>query len=150
MLGSLHIKMPHKGWQQPSEAPAFSACSEPRRSTQKSLGTSSGMQPEVVEKTLFTRLKFPKVSAKENLKLRELADLLMEVHYAKEDGYSPGLSYLDTARGIEPIVTKLPYGLQEKWISAGIKKKMEDGFHHLNSLPDSSALRLRMIQVLSF
>lgn len=106
--------------------------------------------PEVVEKALFTRLdKFPKVSAKENLRLRELADLLMEVQCAKEDGYSPGLSYLDTARGIEPIVTKLPYGSLRV---QGLKKKMEDGFHHLNSLPDSSAMRLRkgMIQVLSF
>ncbi|XP_067282594.1 uncharacterized protein [Pseudorasbora parva] len=84
--------------------------------------------PEVVEKALFMRLdKFPKVSAKENGKLRELADLLMEVQCAKEDGYSPGLSYLDTARGIEPIVTKLPYGLQEKWISAGSRFKEENG-----------------------
>ncbi|KAG1953436.1 hypothetical protein F2P79_009964 [Pimephales promelas] len=84
--------------------------------------------PEVVEKALFTRLdKFPKVLAKENLRLRELADLLMEVQCAKEDGYLPGLSYLDTARGIEPIVAKLPYGLQEKWISAGSKHKEENG-----------------------
>ena len=84
--------------------------------------------PEVVEKALFTRLdKFPRLSVKENLKLRELADLLMEVQCAKEDGYLPGLSYLDTARGIEPIVTKLPYGLQEKWISAGSRYKEGNG-----------------------
>ncbi|XP_063733027.1 uncharacterized protein LOC134860115 [Eleginops maclovinus] len=84
--------------------------------------------PEVIEKALFTRLDaFPRVSAKENLKLRELADLLMEVQCAKEDGYLPGLSYLDTTRGIEPIVTKLPYGLQEKWISAGSKYKEANG-----------------------
>ncbi|KAL2082436.1 hypothetical protein ACEWY4_022254 [Coilia grayii] len=84
--------------------------------------------PEIVEKALFTRLeKFPRVSAKENLKLRELADLLMEVQCAKEDGYLPGLSYLDTTRGIEPIVSKLPYGLQEKWISAGSRFKEENG-----------------------
>lgn len=39
--------------------------------------------PEVVEKALFTRLnKFPMVLAKENLKRRELADLLMEVQCA--------------------------------------------------------------------
>lgn len=36
--------------------------------------------PEVIEKALFTRLdEFPRVSAKENLRLQELADLLMEV-----------------------------------------------------------------------
>ncbi|XP_041926339.1 uncharacterized protein LOC121690066 isoform X1 [Alosa sapidissima] len=83
--------------------------------------------PEVIEKALFTRLDaFPRVSAKENLKLRELSDLLMEVQCAKEDGYLPGLSYLDTTRGIEPIVTKLPYGLQERWVSVGSKYKEEN------------------------
>lgn len=83
--------------------------------------------PEMIEKSLFDRLdNFPRVSAKEHVKLRELADLLMEVQCAKEDGYLPALSYLDTARGIEPIVAKLPYGLQEKWISAGSKHKEEN------------------------
>ena len=83
--------------------------------------------PEIIEKALFDRLdNFPRVSAKEQTKLRELADLLMEVQCAKEDGYLPALSYLDTARGIEPIVGKLPYGLQEKWISVGSKHKEEN------------------------
>lgn len=80
--------------------------------------------PEVVKKALFTGLdKFPRVLVKQNLKLRELGDLLMEVQCAKEEGYLPGLSYLDTACGIEPIVAKLPYGLREKWISAGSRYK---------------------------
>ncbi|KAI7804924.1 hypothetical protein IRJ41_023810 [Triplophysa rosa] len=83
--------------------------------------------PEIIEKALFERLdNFPRVSGKEQVKLRELADLLMEVQCAKEDGYLPALSYLDTARGIEPIVAKLPYGLQEKWISVGSKHKEEN------------------------
>lgn len=43
----------------------------------------------------------------------------MEVQCAKKDGYLPALSYIDTARGIESIVVKLPYGLQDKWISTG-------------------------------
>ena len=83
--------------------------------------------PEIIEKALFDRLdNFPRVSAKEQTKLQELADLLMEVQCAKEDGYLPALSYLDTARGIEPIVGKLPYGLQEKWILVGSKHKEEN------------------------
>ncbi|XP_042281759.1 uncharacterized protein LOC121906755 [Thunnus maccoyii] len=83
--------------------------------------------PEMIERSLFDRLgNFPRVSAKEHVKLRELSDLLMEVQCAKEDGYLPALSYLDTARGIEPIVAKLPYGLQERWISAGSKHKEEN------------------------
>jgi len=64
--------------------------------------------PEIIEKALFDRLdNFPRVSGKEHMKLRDLADLLMEVQCAKEDGYLPALSYLDTARGIGPIVAKL-------------------------------------------
>ncbi|XP_028822925.1 uncharacterized protein LOC114778148, partial [Denticeps clupeoides] len=84
--------------------------------------------PEIIEKSLFDRLSsFPRVSSKEHTKLRELADLLMEVQCAKEDGYLPALSYLDTARGIEPIVAKLPYGLQDKWVSTGSRYKEENG-----------------------
>lgn len=75
--------------------------------------------PEIIEKSLYQRLdNFPKFSKKENAKIRELADLLMQVQCAKEDG---------TSRGIEPLVVKLPYGLQEKWISAGSKYKDENG-----------------------
>ncbi|XP_078809202.1 uncharacterized protein LOC144994598 [Oryzias latipes] len=83
--------------------------------------------PEIIEKSLFQRLdSFPKISAKDNTKLRELGDLLMEIQGAKEDGYLTGLSYLDTSRGIAPIVDKLPYGLQEKWMSSGSSYKAEN------------------------
>lgn len=84
--------------------------------------------PEIIEKSLFQRLdSFPKMTAKDNVKLRELGDLLQEIQGAKEDGYLPGLLYLDTSRGIRPIVDKLPYGIQEKWMSLGSQYK-ED--HH--------------------
>jgi len=43
----------------------------------------------------------------------------MELHGAREEGYLTGLTYLDTARGIGPIVEKLPHGLQEKWLTVG-------------------------------
>lgn len=76
--------------------------------------------PEILERSLFQRLdNFPKISAKDHIKLRELGDLLTEIQGAKEDGYLSGLSYLDTSRGIGPIVDKLPFGLQEKWMSSG-------------------------------
>lgn len=65
--------------------------------------------PEIIESSLFEKLdSFPKISKKDNRKLRELGDLLMELLSAKEDGYLPGLSYLDTAHGIGPHVEKLP------------------------------------------
>lgn len=82
--------------------------------------------PEVIESALFKKLdSFPKISSKDNYKLREPGDILMELLSANEDGYLPGLAYLDTARGISPIVEKLPYSLQEKWISQGSRYKEE-------------------------
>ncbi|KAI3374199.1 hypothetical protein L3Q82_006053 [Scortum barcoo] len=41
----------------------------------------------------------------------------------KSEGYLPGLSYLDTARGVNPIVEKLPHSLQEKWLAKGSQYK---------------------------
>ncbi|KAK7892056.1 hypothetical protein WMY93_024019 [Mugilogobius chulae] len=83
--------------------------------------------PEVTEKTLFKRLDdFPKISAKDYSKLRDLGDLLMEIQGAKKEGYLTGLTYLDTARGIGPIIEKLPYGIQDKWLSVGSKFKEDN------------------------
>ncbi|XP_038062985.1 uncharacterized protein LOC119733659 [Patiria miniata] len=82
--------------------------------------------PEVIESALFRRLDgFPRINSRDPLKLRQLGDLLMEVQCAKEDGYLPGLSYLDTARGVNPIVEKLPHGLQERWITKGSRYKKQ-------------------------
>lgn len=58
--------------------------------------------------------------------MRELGDLLQEIEGAKEDGYLTGLSYLDTPRGITPIVEKLPFGLQERWVSTASFYKEEN------------------------
>lgn len=91
--------------------------------------------PEMVENALFKRLdSFPRLSAKDNVKLRELSDLLMELLAAKDDGYLPGLAYLDTPRGIKPIVEKLPPGLQEKWLTTGSRFKEQ----HRVTFPPSS------------
>ncbi|XP_055061254.2 uncharacterized protein [Misgurnus anguillicaudatus] len=80
--------------------------------------------PEIIENALLQRLEnFPRVLNKDFIKLRELGDLLTELQAAKQDGYLPGLTYLDTARGLNPIVEKLPYFLQEKWLSHGMKYK---------------------------
>lgn len=49
--------------------------------------------------------KDPKISAKDNVRLRDLGDLLMEIQGAKEDGYLTGLAYLDTSHGISPIAS---------------------------------------------
>lgn len=84
--------------------------------------------PEVVEASLFQRLQsFPKISNKDTHLLQELADLLLELEYAQSENYLPGLSFLDTPRGINPIVEKLPYGLQESWVKQGTKYKRDNG-----------------------
>lgn len=63
--------------------------------------------PEVIESDLFKRLdNFPRLFPKDHTKLGKLADLLMELLAAKGDGYLAGLAYLDTPRGINPIVEK--------------------------------------------
>ncbi|XP_055486621.1 uncharacterized protein LOC129693911 [Leucoraja erinacea] len=80
--------------------------------------------PESIEHALFTKLEnFPRITIKEPYKLRELGDLMSEIEAAKADGYLPGLSYLDTSRGVAPIVEKLPYNIQEKWTEFGSNYK---------------------------
>ncbi|XP_076861369.1 uncharacterized protein LOC143514271 [Brachyhypopomus gauderio] len=80
--------------------------------------------PEAIEKALFTKLdNFPKISNRDNHRLSELADLVLELEAAKQDRYLQGLAYLDTARGVAPIVEKLPFYLQEKWMTFGSKYK---------------------------
>ncbi|XP_061128960.1 uncharacterized protein LOC133150443 isoform X1 [Syngnathus typhle] len=82
--------------------------------------------PEVIENALFAKLdNFPRISNKDSQKLRELGDLLKELLSAKEDGYLSGLAFLDTARGIKPIVEKLPFSLQERWLSQGSMYKQD-------------------------
>ena len=82
--------------------------------------------PEIIEKALFEKLEtLPKINNKDPPRLRELGDLLKELEAVKTSGYLPGLTYLDTARGVNPIVEKLPYNLQEKWMSRGSQYKIQ-------------------------
>ncbi|KAL1267084.1 hypothetical protein QQF64_002759 [Cirrhinus molitorella] len=82
--------------------------------------------PEAIEKALFTKIEtFPKISAKDHHNLQELGDLLLKIEAAKSGGDLPGLTYLDTARGVNPIVQKLPFGLQEKWMMQGSSPVVE-------------------------
>lgn len=84
--------------------------------------------PEAVEHALLKKIEdFPKLTNRDNAKLRELGDILLELECAKEEGYLPGLACLDTARGVNPIVEKLPNSLQERWISVGSNFKEEHG-----------------------
>ena len=57
----------------------------------------------------------------------KLGDILLELECAKEEGYLPGLTFLDTARGVNPIAEKQSYSLQERCISIGSRFKEEHG-----------------------
>lgn len=82
--------------------------------------------PEAIENALLNKVEeFPKIANRENHRLRELGDILMELDAARRDGDLPGLDYLDTSRGINPIVQKLPYHLHERWISVAARYKEE-------------------------
>lgn len=81
---------------------------------------------EVVKESLWRRVdSFGKISNKDHQRFRELGDLMMELQAAKEEGELPGLAYLETARGISSIVQKLPFALQEKWMTQGSRYKNE-------------------------
>lgn len=80
--------------------------------------------PEVIENALLKKIEnIPKLSNKDNQKLLELGDILLELECAKADGCLPGLAYLNTPRGVNPIVEKLPTSLQDKWIVQGYRYK---------------------------
>lgn len=83
--------------------------------------------PEVIEHALLKKVEdFPKLANRENQRLRELGDLLLELLAAKQNGYLSGLSHLDTAHGVNPILAKLPYNLQEKWVAVASKFKRDN------------------------
>lgn len=85
---------------------------------------------EVIEDALID--SFPKVTNRDYSKLRKLHDIVMELQSAKTEGDLPGLSFLDTARGVNLIVQKLTYNLQEKWSSVSASYKRN---HHISFPP---------------
>ena len=62
---------------------------------------------EAIENALHID-SFPEITTRDGPKLTKLGDLLMELQDAKAEGDLPGLAFLDTARGVNPIVQKLP------------------------------------------
>lgn len=73
-------------------------------------------RPEVVSNSLINKARQCKWIAKtDHQALREFGDTLNVLEYAKADGSLPGLGYLDTFMGINPLASKLPEDLQNKW-----------------------------------
>lgn len=83
--------------------------------------------PEAIENALLKKLEdFPKIANRENHRLRELGDILLELEAAKVDGFLPGLNCLDTSRGIIPIVQKLLHARQVGLFSIPVQRKPPD------------------------
>ncbi|MES9882784.1 MAG: hypothetical protein ABW185_18100 [Sedimenticola sp.] len=84
---------------------------------------------EMVEASLKSKLaRFPKLTSKDSEKLYELSDILSEIESVKEDKrYHSLLSYYDSSSGVNPIVSKLPYPLQDKWTNRAVDYKRRHG-----------------------
>ena len=74
--------------------------------------------PELVVASLKRNLyTFPTISYKHHNGLYELSDLLTEVESAmSNEEYKTVLSYFDSSTSVNPIVQKLPYHVQNKWV----------------------------------
>ena len=81
----------------------------------------------MIENALKRKLdSFPKISPRDPKRLYDLLDILTEIESIKENPrYAILLSYFDSSSGVTPIINKLPYGLQEKWISQAAKYKKQ-------------------------
>lgn len=87
-------------------------------------------RPEMVEVALKQKLSnFPRLSNKDSKRLFDLADILAEIEAAKENPrLSAQFAYFDSSVGVNPIVSKLPYGIQEKWTAHASKYKARSEF----------------------
>ncbi|XP_060602183.1 uncharacterized protein LOC132755332 [Ruditapes philippinarum] len=72
--------------------------------------------PELIEKSLKQRIdSFPRI--KDNSELYGLADLCREIESTKNDErYTHLLSYFESSTGVRPILEKLPFHIQNKWM----------------------------------
>ena len=73
-------------------------------------------RPEMIEAALKNKLAaFPKLG-NDNKRLYDLVDIVSEIEAAKEIPHLSALfAYFDSSSGVNPIVSKLPYSIQEKW-----------------------------------
>lgn len=80
---------------------------------------------DIVHKSILHKLdRFPKILAKDSEKLYKLSDIFWEIQALKQNpSYALALSYFDTSVGVNPIVSKLPHCLQEKWIYKASRHK---------------------------
>lgn len=82
--------------------------------------------PELIMSTLHKQISgFPRLQIpKDTHKLYDLVDILSEILCLKEDPkYAALLSFYDTSAEVNPILSKLPPFLQNKWMDRAVRYK---------------------------
>lgn len=74
----------------------------------RKLGERFGSNAVVTQVHLDKVNSFPRIGSRENKRLQEFGDLLLEMQCAKNDRGLKGLKILDEPAYLRPVVTKLP------------------------------------------
>lgn len=78
--------------------------------------------PTAIENALFSRVEtFPKIQTEDIHELSSRFLDLQELELVKHDVQLRRLTYLDTARGVQPILEELPHLIPEPWMSQSFK-----------------------------
>ncbi|XP_069108972.1 uncharacterized protein [Argopecten irradians] len=88
--------------------------------------------PELIESSIRRQIaQLPKINSHDVKKLYDLVDLVDEIASVKrQPRYASLFGYFDSPTGINPLVVKLPTGLQDRWTTAATKfKKCESSVY---------------------
>ena len=89
------------------------------------LGERFGSNAVVTQVHLAKLNSFPKIGFRDNKRLQEFGDLLLELQCAKNDGGLKGLKILDEPAYLRPVAAKLPEDLQGRWQRHAFKHKTQ-------------------------
>ena len=115
------------------------------REVWKKLGERFGSNAVVTQVHLDKLKSFPRIATRDNKRLQEFGDLLLELQCAKSDGGLTGLKILDEPTYLRPLVSKLADDLQGRWQRHAYKYKMrrDVNYRSVNFLSSSRRFRNR-------
>ena len=79
------------------------------------LGERYGSNIVLTKAHLDKLTNFPKIGLKDNKKLQEFGDVVLELQCAKDNGRQQGLKILDEPIFMKPVLVKLPGDVQNRW-----------------------------------
>nr|XP_034311384.1 uncharacterized protein LOC117684234 [Crassostrea gigas] len=88
-------------------------------------------RPEMIEASIRHQLEnFRAVTSAENKRLFDLLNILIKIESLMDNStFSTSLSYFNSSIGVNPIINKLPFHLQEKWTAKA------SNYKKLNKVP---------------